>query len=254
MGQEVHKTSEPSSHSVSRSFRTETLPSLLLIAVMVTQLVVSVKLLLAINDLRDKLFVPSERAAWNSESYLSEEVKEVSVDDDPSLGPSCAPVTVVEFSDFTCPSCATVQDILREIKEKYGEQIRIVFRDFPLSGEGTPSFQAAEAAECADEQGKFWEMHDIMFAKQHRISGTDGLEGLASEIGLDTELFETCLASGRYTDEVKKDRADGESYGVMGTPTCFVNGRMIVGGSMTSFKVVIDSILASLEPGEGCSE
>jgi protein-disulfide isomerase len=220
---------------------------------MVTQLAVSVKLLIAINDLRDRLFVPSERTAWNPGSYLSEEVKDVSADDDPSLGPDCTPVTVIEFSDFRCPSCAAAQDTLREIREKYDEQIRIVFRDFPLSGEGTPSFLAAEAAECADEQGKFWEMHDIMFARQHRISGTDGLEDLAREIGLDTELFEACLASGKYTDEVKKDRADGEAYGVMGTPTFFVNGRMIVGGSTVSFEEAIDSILAS-QTREGCSE
>lgn len=241
-------------HFITRVFRTEALPSLLLVAVMVTQLMVSVKLLITVDDLRDKLFVPSEEVARNPGSYLSEGTINVSTDDDPSLGSDCAPVTIVEFSDFGCSSCAVAQDTLRRIRAKYGEQVRLVYRDFPLSGEGSLSFKAAEAAECADEQGEFWEMHDIMFAKQHRIGDAAGLKSLAREIGLDTNLFQACLESGKYADEVKKDRVDGETYGVMGTPTFFVNGRMILGSKITFFEDAIEDILASSGTIDACSK
>ncbi len=161
-----------------------------------------------------------------------EEIKriEVSVDDDPFRGMKNAPVTIIEFSDFQCPYCARFfEQTLPLIEKNYIDtgKARIVYRDFPL-GFHENAEKAAEAAECADEQGKFWEYHDKLFENQGAI-GVSNLKQYAESIGLNIEKFSSCLDSGEMASEVKEDAKDGTKYGVTGTPSFFINGINIVG-------------------------
>lgn len=166
----------------------------------------------------------------------------VSVDDDPSIGPENAPITIVEFSDFQCPYCQKSVGILKELRRLYGEKIRLVYRDYP--GPNHPhATQAAEAAQCAAEQGKFWEYHDLLFDRQTPGKGWD-FPALAKELGLQQDTFTACLITGRYREEVIKDFYDGMKLGMTSTPTFFINGRPVVGAQpLTTFQALIDKLL-----------
>lgn len=176
----------------------------------------------------------------------------VSVDDDAFIGDEKAKVTVVEFSDFQCPFCRSFwSGAYQQIKKEYIDtgKVKFVYRDYPLQFH--PAAQAsAEATECAQEQGKFWEMHDKIFQEQAKQGtgtvtyGVVELKKWASQIGLNPAKFNECLDSGKHKSEVEKDTADGLSYGVSGTPTIFVNGYPIVGAQpFAVFKALIDKEL-----------
>lgn len=180
----------------------------------------------------------------------------VSADDDAVLGSSDAPVTIIEFSDFQCPFCRKLyKETLPQIKKEYllTGKAKFVYRDFPLVQIHPGATPAAEGAECAKEQGKFWEMHDAIFDEQEKQgSGTvqftaDDIKKWAAKIGLNASKFNQCLDSGKYKQEVEKDIADGSSAGVTGTPAVFVNGRIIVGAQpFATFKAIIDEELKKL--------
>jgi protein-disulfide isomerase len=162
--------------------------------------------------------------------------------DAPSKGPRSAPVTVVEFSDFQCPYCGRVLPALKRIQETYGDRVRLVFRNFPL-GVHPLAPKAAEAAICAHEQGKFWEMHDKLFGDQQKLQVAD-LKASAAAIGLDTEAFDQCLDSGKHEATWKEERDEGERAGVTGTPAVFVNGRLVGGAQpYEAFAQIIDDEL-----------
>ena len=167
----------------------------------------------------------------------------VSVDDDPSIGPADAPVTIVEFSDFQCPYCRNGVEVLKELRRIYGEKIRLVYRDYP--GPNHPyAAQAAEAAQCAGDQGKFWEYHDLLFDRQAPGTGWNFIE-LAKEIELRQETFAACMNTARYREEVAKDLRDGLKLGITSTPTFFVNGRPLIGARPAAdFHALIDKALA----------
>jgi protein-disulfide isomerase len=171
----------------------------------------------------------------------------VSVDDDPSIGPVDAPVTIVEFSDFQCPYCQKSVGVLKELRRLYGEKIRVVYRDYPgLNHPHAP--QAAEAAQCAGEQSRFWEYHDILFDRQTPGKGWD-FPALAKELGLQLDTFATCLNTGRYREEVAKDLHDGLTLGITSTPTFFINGRPLVGAKpFADFQALIDRLLKQQSP------
>ena len=171
----------------------------------------------------------------------------VSVDDDPSIGPVDAPVTIVEFSDFQCPYCQKSVGVLKELRRLYGEKIRIVYRDYP--GPNHPyAPQAAEAAQCAGEQSRYWEYHDILFDRQTPGKGWD-FSALARELKLQPDTFATCLITGRYREEVAKDLHDGFTLGITSTPTFFINGRPLVGARpIAEFQAVIDRLLKQQPP------
>ena len=166
----------------------------------------------------------------------------VSADDDPSMGPANAPVTIVEFSDFQCPYCKLSVPTVKEILAKYPDKVKVVYRDYP--GPTHPHApEAAEAAQCAGDQGKFWEYHDSLFDHQASAIGWNFSE-LAKEIGLNQDTFASCLKSRRYREEVAKDLRDGLKLGVTSTPTFFINGRPLVGAKpFAEFQTVIDRLL-----------
>jgi protein-disulfide isomerase len=143
-------------------------------------------------------------------------------------GPATAPVTIVEFSDFQCPFCSRITPTLAEVVTKYGNKVRLVFREFPLPMHQNAA-KAAEAALCANDQGKFWEMHDAMFKDQGGLA-VDGLKAKAAAIpGINAATFNTCLDSGKDQAMVQADMKAGNKAGVNGTPAMFVNGRFISG-------------------------
>jgi len=150
----------------------------------------------------------------------------VSVDDDPSIGAVDPPVTIVEFSDFQCPYCQKSAGGLKQLRRLYGKRIRMVDRDYPAPTNPYAP-QAAEAAQCAGEQGKYWEYPDILF-ERHPGKGWD-LPALVTERGLQPGTFATCLNTGRYCGKVAKDLQDGFTLGITSTPTFAINGRPLFG-------------------------
>jgi protein-disulfide isomerase len=160
----------------------------------------------------------------------------------PARGPATAPITIVEFSDFQCPFCSRASKTVDEVVQAYPEQVRLVFRQFPLDfHEQAP--KASEASLCANDQGKFWEYHDVLFANQRALE-VPKLKEYAQQVGLDGGKFNECLDSGRKAEVVQADLAAGKKVGVTGTPAFFINGIMLSGAQpIDEFKSVIDAEL-----------
>lgn len=139
-------------------------------------------------------------------------------------GATNAPLTLVEYGDYECPHCGRAYPIVQEVQRRLGTRLRFVFRNFPLSNLHPHAAHAAEAAEAAAAQGKFWEMHDVLFEHQHAL--TDGaLVRHAATLGLDVARFETDLGGHKYAHRVREDFQSGVRSGVNGTPTFFINGE-----------------------------
>jgi len=166
-------------------------------------------------------------------------------DKDYIRGDKNAPVTLIEYSDFECPYCARHVDTLDKILSEYKGKVRLVYRNFPLSFH-PHSKKAAEAAECAGEQGKFWEMHDEIFkANKSKTMGVDKWKKVAANLGLDTAKFNKCLDSDEYASKITSQMRDGAAAGVKGTPATFVNGQLVSGAvPYESFKQIIDTALS----------
>lgn len=148
--------------------------------------------------------------------------------DDPVLGPADAPVTIVEFSDYECPFCGRFfEQTLPVLRNKFGDKIRLVYKDFPLPMHANAP-KAHEAAHCAGEQGKYWQYHDLLFQNQ-RALGPDQLRDYARRLNLDEGKFNVCLDGSKYAERVSRGRNLGSESGVTGTPTFFINGEMLVG-------------------------
>lgn len=207
---------------------------------------------------------PEEEAP---DAETTQKVAGVSIDDDPMKGEQDAPVTIIEFSDFLCPFCAAAsgfkEDLAEQLRardpsweapvpkimETYVKEgkVRLVFRDCPFHGKA--SLLASEAAQCAYDQDKFWEMHDLLFSRQDNFpedeaSLRDFLKDLASELDLEQETFGKCLDDRKYKDEVQGDLEAAKSYGINGTPTYFINGQKLVGAQgFNAFQKIIEEEL-----------
>ena len=161
----------------------------------------------------------------------------------PSRGSANAPVTIIEFSDFECPFCGHAVETLAQVEKAYGDKVRVVFRDYPLFSHRTAK-RAAEAAHCADEFGKFWEMHDRLFSKGGPLNDAD-LYRFATQAGIDRQKFDACLTSGKYKEAWKPSLDEGNRVGITSTPSFFINGRLIVGAAgFDVFSKIIDEELA----------
>jgi len=163
--------------------------------------------------------------------------------DDPALGAPTAPVTVIEFSDFQCPFCQRVMPTLKRLHDAYGDRVRIVWKDFPLTSIHPEAFKAAEAGQCAREQGKFWEYHDRLFANQQALQ-PEFLKKYAVELGLDAAKFNACLDTAKYAERVQEQMGVGNALGVSSTPSVFINGRLVSGAHpYETFAAIIDEEL-----------
>ena len=166
----------------------------------------------------------------------------------PELGPASAPVTIVEFSDFQCPFCGRAEPALKQVHDKYGDKVRLVYMDFPL-GIHDHAIDAASAGRCAGEQDKFWQFHDTMFSDQKKLTPTD-LKDDAKKLGLDTAKFNECFDKGKYKSAIEADMAQGRELGVDGTPAFFINGRPMTGAQpFEKFQSTIDEELAASKAG-----
>jgi len=158
-------------------------------------------------------------------------------------GSEKAKVTIVKFEDFQCPYCKTVQPTFNELLKRYDGKIRVVHKDLPLDAIHPQARPAAEAARCAGEQGKFWDYHDKLYTNGSKLTAEE-LKSAAKEVGLDTDGFEKCFASGKYKGAVQKDLLDGAQLGLNGTPAFFINGRELTGAQpLEAFAAIIDEEL-----------
>ena len=174
----------------------------------------------------DDAFIAAMKKKYKVEEKLEPLRTEVAATG-PADGPANAPVTLVEFSDFQCPFCGRLFPTLTALKSKYGDRLRIVFRQYPLPNHQFAA-KAAEASLCANEQGKFWALHDAMFKNQRALAVED-LKKSAAALGVDAAKFDSCLDSGRTAATVQSDLESGKAVGVDGTPALFINGRFLSG-------------------------
>ncbi len=165
----------------------------------------------------------------------------IAIDDQPMKGNQTATVTIVEFTDFQCPSCAKSQPVLEAVAAEFGDKIKLVVRDFPLE-QHTFAFKAAEAAEAAREQGKYWEYIAILFQNQTALE-VPKLKEYATQVGLDRPKFDAALDSNKFAEKVRRDLKDGMKVGVNSTPTVFINGRRVKDRSRESLKAAIETAL-----------
>lgn len=209
---------------------------------------------------RIKQYLSIEKKKEALESWLAEQTKkdeiniffkqprrptfDVKVGDAPYFGDKNAKVEVVEFSDFQCPFCSKASSILKDLKKKYGNKIKIAFKQYPLPFHSQAKM-AAVAALCANDQDMkfFWKMHDAMFADQSKLS-VENLKATAKNIGVDTKKFNSCLDEKKFLAKVESDIKEGEAVGVKSTPTFFVNGQLITGAQpIEVFAEIIDAEL-----------
>jgi protein-disulfide isomerase len=187
-----------------------------------------------------------ERLRKNEPVKILLEPKRVAVNSSghPALGGKDAPVTIVEFTDFQCPFCKASEATLKQLREKYGDKIRLVHMDFPLPFH-SHALDAAKAARCANEQGKFWQFHDALFANQNKLAPTD-LKATAKTLGMNTTQFDACFDKAKYEAQIKADQAAGQKVGVDGTPAFFIDGRPLTGAQpVPKFEEIIDDELAN---------
>jgi len=192
------------------------------------------------SGLRDRLF-----KKYNAKFLLKEPapvVQNISTDNQPSNGKPSAPVTVVMFTDFQCPACAGVHPVLLKVLAEYGDKIRFVVRDFPLTNIHENAFRAALAANAAHAQGKFFEYTEVLYKNQTALD-TASLKKYAADLGLNKKQFDLDLESEKYAADIRKDMADGKIYGITGTPTIFVNGVKIRALSAEHFRNAIEKAL-----------
>lgn len=169
----------------------------------------------------------------------------LSIDGNAIRGPKDAKVTVVEFSDFQCPYCAQSKELIDQVLEAYPKDVRFVYKQFPLTTIHPLAMDAAKAAVAAGRQGKFWEMHDVMFANNRELQ-IERLKEYAARIGLDAVKFEKDLQSPEVTQVVERELSEARSSDVQGTPTFFVNGKRLMTRSLDGFKQAVND---ALKPG-----
>src|SRR5215210_1240133 len=165
---------------------------------------------------------------------------------DHARGPEHAPATLVMYGDYECPYCGEAHPVLKEVQERVGEPVRFIFRHFPLDSAHPRARRAAQAAEAAASQGRFWEMHDLLYENQDEL-GEDDLTRHADELGLDLERFEEDLANDNHAWRIEEDRLGGDRAGVGGTPALFVNGVRYTG------PIDLDGLLAAVEEAASSS-
>jgi protein-disulfide isomerase len=243
-------TSEISGNEIKKSFSFNFDKHFLPISILIAGVLISGSILYVSGG---KSGINANKNENQANAGATGKIVEVSEDDDPFLGKDNAPIVMIEFSDYQCPFCRLFwRDTLPSIKKDYIDtgKVKFVYRDFPLSIHPAAQISAV-AANCAGEQGKYWQYHDKIFSEQDKINrnGTvtysrTELEKWARELGLNTQNFKSCLDSKKYDSEVAKDLNDGQAAGATGTPAFFINGRLVSGAlPYASFKSILDEEL-----------
>jgi protein-disulfide isomerase len=192
----------------------------------------------------DKVLAQLQRMEEANKPLNDESRASIEKGDAPAFGPKDAKVTVVEFSDFECPYCSRAAEVVDQIKAKYSKQVRFVFRQFPLSFHKNADL-AAQASLAANEQGKFWSFHDVLFKNQRSLD-RKSLEDFAKKAGLDMAKFKKALDSKTFQNQVQADLKLGSAVAVSGTPTMFINGQRVQNPTdFDSVSTMIDSALAA---------
>lgn len=186
--------------------------------------------------------VPQPQAAQEAAPAVR---RDVPTEGFPSEGPDDAPVVIVEFSDFECPFCTKWHnETYLPLREKYPDQIKLVYRNFPLTGLHPNAYLAAEAAMCAGDQDRYWDYHEALFEGKNGL-GETAFKGYAEELGLDSAIFNECLDSRQYQDFVREDMDYAASIGVQSTPTFYINGQSVIGAQpLAVFEQIIQAELA----------
>ena len=195
----------------------------------------------------ERAFVEKLRAAASIQILLvapESPVFSISTVDQPSLGSAAAPVTIVSFTDYQCPSCAAIHPVLERLVKEYGDKVRLVTRDFPLN-QHAEAFKAAEAAEAAREQGRYWEYAQLLMRNQSALS-MDKLKEYATELALDRPRFDSALGSGKFAEMVQRDIEEGMKLGINATPTVFINGRRVSAKSYDELKANVEAAFKAL--------
>ncbi len=207
-------------------------------------------MLLAITEARQD-YAKSLRSKNNVVVLLSPPKVDVAYDTARVRGNPNAPVTIVEFSDFQCPYCRKAQATLKDLLAKYGDRVKLAYRDFPMRTLHPQAQAAAEASRCAGAQGKFWEYYDALF-DDHVSLDEVGLEAIAQRIGMDQSAFHSCLTSGKFKAAIDQDIRDGTRAGVAGTPAFFINGELVSGARPEAdFVEIIERELAATADKNG---
>jgi len=199
-------------------------------------------------DKTDKVVNANTNAAPTQQQPTPSETGDISKispvgKDDHVQGDKNAKVTLIEYSDFQCPFCSRHVPTLDKILADYQGKVRLVFRNFPLTSLHPYAQKAAEAAECAGDQNKFWEMHDKLFANQDALT-VDNLKQYAKDLGLDSSKFDSCLDSGKYVERISTQATEAQAAGITGTPGTFVGSTLVKGAyPYDTFKQIIDSLL-----------
>ena len=194
--------------------------------------------------------VPQTPSQGQSQDQMQQIVRyDVPIDGDPFYGPENAAITIIEFSDYECPYCRKWHvEVFQRLLEAYPGQIKFVYRDFPLTSIHPNAFSAAEAANCAGEQGLYWPYHELLFSMQLGLSH-EAYTQYAKQLGANMDTFNACLTDGKYKDEIQADFEYGAQLGIRSTPTFFINGIALVGAQpYETFKQVIDKELAGEIP------
>jgi 2-hydroxychromene-2-carboxylate isomerase len=185
------------------------------------------RLIASLTSQRQAERLTALRAKLRSDAHIELKLEpprfEVAIAHSPSIGPANAPVTIIEFGDFQSTFCAMEVSALQQVRDRYRDQVRLVFKDFPPLT-SREAVEAAEAARCANEQGKFWQFHAALFANQSQLAVSD-LKAVARKLGLGSAKFDSCLDSGKYATAVEEDIDEGLRLGVKSTPSFFVNGH-----------------------------
>jgi protein-disulfide isomerase len=200
-------------------------------------------ILAKLGDLEKKLDkAPGARPPRGRTGPDPNKVYDLPVGNSPVRGPQGAPVTIVEFSDYQCPFCARSEPLIKDVEKQYPERVRFVYKHLPLVSIHPNAMGASQAAIAAGKQGKFWEMHDLLFANQRALQ-PDKLKEYAQQLGLDMAKFEADMESAEVKSIVQDDMTLSRTVGVRGTPTIFVNGKLVENRSLDGLKQMIDPIL-----------
>jgi len=199
------------------------------------------EILAKISELEKKISTVQAQPSPARPAVDLNKVHNLPVAHSPVKGNKSAPVTIVEFSDFQCPYCAQLQQTLSEVLKAYPKEVRLVFKHYPLPFH-QHAMSAAKATEAAKEQGKFWEMHDLIFQNFNKLN--EGIyKEFAAQIGLNVEKFSADFASAKYDQMIQQDMALARNSGVTGTPTLFINGKRVQQRSFNDFTQAIDALI-----------